>query len=82
METQQVYVADDGAAVEIPPTTTTKPVTITESAANNEIDSGTRTTQQMDRPTDMSAGDDIFQEMYENPTDLAEPTEKEVIFIK
>jgi hypothetical protein len=30
----------------------------------------------------MSAGDDIFQEMYENPTDLAEPTEKEVIFIK
>jgi hypothetical protein len=34
---QEVYVADDGTVVEMPPPATTKPVTITESAANNEI---------------------------------------------
>jgi hypothetical protein len=34
---QHIYVADDGAAVEMPPPATTKHVMITESAANNEI---------------------------------------------
>jgi hypothetical protein len=80
MESQQVYVADDGAAVEIPPPTTTKLETITESAANNEIDSGTRTAQQTDRPTDMGAGDDIVQNIFENPNETAEPTGKGVTF--
>jgi hypothetical protein len=73
-------ILDDGAAVEMSPPTTTKPVTTTESAANNEIDSGTRMAQQTDRPTDIGAEDDIFQEIYENPADSAEPTGKEVIF--
>jgi hypothetical protein len=50
---QEVYLADDGAAVEMPLPGTIKPVTITESAANNEIDIGSTTAQQTDRPTDM-----------------------------
>jgi hypothetical protein len=74
---QQVYVADDEAAVEIPPPPPTRPVTTTESTTNNEI--GTRTAQQTDRPTEMSAGDDIVQEIFLN--DSAQPIGKEVIFI-
>jgi cytochrome oxidase Cu insertion factor (SCO1/SenC/PrrC family) len=68
---------DDGAAVEMPPQPAiTKPVTTTESAANKI---GTRTAQQTDRPTDMNAGDDIVEDIFENQTDSANPSGKEVI---